>query len=127
MLPLRTLVLSYNPSNPRNPSNPTAFRLMQGGEEVRATSIPAEIGVFGQATQAFAFECVAPGTYALAIAKVAHAPITVQTVFVGDKDVDITQDSRPKVRLMELLQRVAFAPVALFREQLGTTLAITIQ
>ena len=85
-----------------NPGNPATIRLMQGGEEKYRTAISGTQG-FGQAHKAFGFNGVAPGAYSLVVTKPGHTSFTVQTVVVGDEDVDLTQDSRPETRLMELL------------------------
>ena len=85
-----------------NPGNSTSVRLMQGGEEVYATAIPAETGQYDQHTQDFTFFDVAPGEYSLVVTKPAHVSFTVQTVLIGDEDVDLADDIRPEVRLMAL-------------------------
>ena len=85
-----------------NPGNPTTVRLMQGGEEMYAATIPTEIGGYGQATQDFTIWGVVPGAYSLVVTKPGHTSFAVQTVVVGDEDVDLADDSRPEVRLMTL-------------------------
>ena len=84
-----------------NPGNPTTIRLMQGGIEKHAAMIAAEPSI-GQQTQGFAFDGVAPGAYSLIVTKPGHTSFTVQTVVVGDEDVDLTRDSRPEVSLITL-------------------------
>jgi hypothetical protein len=84
-----------------NPKNPATIRLMQGGAEAYSTTIEPEPG-FDLAEQEFVFGGVLPGTYSLVVTKDCHLPFTVQTVVVGEEDVDLTQDSRPQVRSMLL-------------------------
>ena len=91
------LVKSYNPGSD------VTLKLLQGGEVKYSTAVVAPEADFGPATQPFRFENVQPGTYALVITKPAHTSFTVQTVAVGDEDVDLTRDSRGAVQLMTLL------------------------
>ena len=86
-----------------DPKNETIVELMQGGEVKYTTLIPAETSGIGQQTQTFEFsEGVAPGTYTLIITKPGHTSFTVQTIVVGEEDLDLTQDSREAVSLMTL-------------------------
>ena len=57
----------------------------------------------GQITQDFTFTDVDPGIYTLLITKKAHTSFIVQTIVVGEDDLDLTQDNRETVRLMTLL------------------------
>ena len=85
-----------------NPRNPTTVRLMDGDAEMYVATI-ASIPSSEQIEQSFTFENVAPGNYTLVVTKPSHTSYTVQTIEVGNEDVDLTQDSRPAVRLMTLL------------------------
>jgi hypothetical protein len=89
-------VISYNPGAA------TTLKLMQGETEIGEATIAPAAGS-GQAEQAFAFEDVAPGTYALVVAKPGHTKYTVQNIAVGDADVDLAQDPRPGAALIALL------------------------
>ena len=84
-----------------NPNNETTIRLMQGNAEKYRTVIGATSGS-GQVEQTFAFSSVTPGTYSLIVTKSCHTNYTVQTITVGSGDVDLTMESRPGVRLMNL-------------------------
>jgi SagB-type dehydrogenase family enzyme len=89
------LVKSYNPQHPVN--------LKLQGENIFYThTIYKEESGSGLREQPFAFEGVEPGTYTLLITKDAHTSFTVRNIVVADKDVDLTQDARPEVRLMTL-------------------------
>ena len=84
-----------------NPKNSTTVQLLQNGAVQYETIMPAATGV-EQVEQPFTFHNVNPGTYSLVITKPGHTKFTVQTVVVGEQDLDLTQDSRPDVRLMTL-------------------------
>ena len=88
-------VRSYNPNNLIN------IQLMQDGKEIYEIAIPAELGS-GQQIQEFVFPSVTPGIYSLIITKLGHATFTVQTIVVGNDDVDLTKDSRVAVQCMTL-------------------------
>ena len=45
---------------------------------------------------------MAPGEYSLVVTKSGHTSFTVQTVVVGDEDVDLADDNLPEARLMAL-------------------------
>ena len=90
-----------------NPSNPVALKLMRGDVEEYSAFI-ASLSEYSQSgydryIQSFAFENVEPGMYSLVITKPGHTSFTVQTVIVGNEDLDLTQDSRPAVQCMNLL------------------------
>jgi hypothetical protein len=74
---------------------------LSDGIEKYKTTISATIGS-GQIEQVFTLEDVEPGTYTIVIEKAVHTRFSVLNVVVGDKDVDLSQDSRILVRLMTL-------------------------
>ena len=74
---------------------------MQEGAAKYETTIPTADGS-GQIEQAFTFTGVSPGTYSLLITKPGHTDLMVQTLIIGDEDVDLNKDSRPDVQLMTL-------------------------
>ena len=84
-----------------NPKNETTIQLIQSDDVSFQIKIPPDEG-FGQVKQEFSFENVAPGIYTLIISKLVHTKFIVQTIIVGDKDVDLIEDSRQEVRLMNL-------------------------
>jgi len=84
-----------------NPGHITILDLMRDGE-VMYTAVIDEAPGIGQVTQDFIFTGVLPGEYSLVITKEAHTSFTVQTVAIGEKDLDLTQDPRPEVRLITL-------------------------
>jgi M6 family metalloprotease-like protein len=83
------------------PNNPTTIRLIQNEEVIYETTISSTDG-YGKKDQEFSFEYVVPGTYSLVVTKAVHPKFTVQTVVVGNEDLDLTKDSRPEVQLMAL-------------------------
>jgi hypothetical protein len=85
-----------------NPRNAATIQLTQNGVVVCSTLTQTWEG-YDQADQAFEFEGVEAGTYTLVITKPGHTSFTVQSITVGDGDVDLTKDSRPEVCLMTLL------------------------
>jgi len=84
-----------------NPKVRAIIRLMQG-DYVMDTVITEYMPGSGQVEQPFKFTDVEPGTYEIFIEKKAHATFTVQSIIVVNKDIDLTQDNRPEVRLMTL-------------------------
>ncbi|MDR2713637.1 MAG: dockerin type I domain-containing protein [Clostridiales bacterium] len=84
-----------------NPKNSITVYLRQDGVDAYNTTIAAP-GGWGQVEQGFRFEGVDPGKYDLVIVKDIHTTFTVRNLVVGDKDLDLTQNSRPEVRLMNL-------------------------
>jgi pimeloyl-ACP methyl ester carboxylesterase len=89
------MIRSYNPNTPTN------IRLLKDREVAYEISVADESG-YGQLEQSFSFKGVVPGTYSLVISKVAHTTFTVQTVVVGDEDLDLIDHSRPEVWPMTL-------------------------
>jgi M6 family metalloprotease-like protein len=88
------LVKTYNPTKPTN-------LVLQGTNNTYPATIAGESGA-GQREQGFNFSGVEPGTYTLIITKDAHTKFTVHNIVVAGRDVDLTQDGRPDVRLMTL-------------------------
>ena len=84
-----------------NPNNATTLVLTQGGVEKYRTTIGSAAGS-GLTTQTFTFTGIAPGTYTLVVNKLGHTSFTVRNIVVGASNVDLTQDTRPDVRLMTL-------------------------
>ena len=84
-----------------NPGYSATVKLIQGDKEIDRIDIPVELGS-GQRNQNFEFKEVASGTYSLVITKDGHTKFTVQSIIIEDKNVDLTEDSRPEVRLMTL-------------------------
>ena len=44
-----------------------------------------------------------PGTYSIVVTKATHTNFTVKSIIVGDRDVDLADDSRVAVKIMTLL------------------------
>ena len=84
-----------------NPKAVTTIHLIQDGKTVDTVYINDSSGV-GMREQSFTFENIAPGTYDLVITKEGHTSFTVQKVVVDNQNVDLTQDTRPEVRMMTL-------------------------
>ena len=84
-----------------NPKIPTTIQLMQNNVEMYKTTIAATTGS-SHVEQTFSLEGVVPGTYTLVVTKPTHTPFTVQTIVVGEQNVDLTQDARPEVKQMIL-------------------------
>ena len=84
-----------------NPKNSITAYLMQEGKEAHKTTIDGTPG-WGLVDQSVRFENVDPGTYSLVINKDVHTNFTVMSVVVGNKDLDLTKDSRPEVQVMTL-------------------------
>jgi uncharacterized repeat protein (TIGR02543 family) len=87
-------IRSYNPTNPTN--------LCLQGEDIAYTITIQEEPGSGQWEQGFTFSSVEPGTYTLLITKAAHTGFTVRNIVVKNADIDLTQNSRPELRLMTL-------------------------
>ncbi|MCL1872626.1 MAG: right-handed parallel beta-helix repeat-containing protein [Clostridiales bacterium] len=83
------------------PLNSAIIRLMQGDVVKYELTVKEEPG-YGQVDRTFTFPAIEPDTYSLVIKKPAHTSFTVQSVIVGNTDLDLTADSRPEVRLMSL-------------------------
>ena len=96
LVTVRGKVRSYNPGSP------TTVKLISANKESTHIIEAKEIG-FGQETQDFVFDDVAPGTYSLVITKDGHTSFTVEHIFVTDDDeVDLADDDRPEARVMTL-------------------------
>ena len=91
------IIQSYNPKN-----QITLTLLLPDGQEKYKTSLPSYNGQ-GQVEQNFAIPDVEPGTYTLKITKPAHTSYTINNIVVADKDVDLTLDPRPQVKLISML------------------------
>ena len=85
-----------------NPSNATTITLIRSSDGKTYTASIASEADSGQKTQDFIIDDVESGTYTLVITKDAHTKFTVQSIIVGDNNVDLTEDARPEVRLMTL-------------------------
>ncbi|MCL1873768.1 MAG: dockerin type I domain-containing protein [Clostridiales bacterium] len=84
-----------------DPNNSTIICLRQDNEE-RYTITLNGTGGYSQIEQEFCFEGVDPGRYDLVITKDAHTKFTVQNLKVDNNDLDLSEDSRPEVKLMIL-------------------------
>ena len=84
-----------------NPGKPITIELWQDEKPIYGATIKATEG-YGPVEQPFSFRYLAPGNYRMVISKAVHSKFTVQSIVVGDKDLDLTEDSRPEVRMMTL-------------------------
>jgi hypothetical protein len=85
-----------------NPQNEIIVQLMQGGNEMYRTIIPAGFGS-GLVEQRFMFLNVNPGFYTIVVTKNVHAPFTIGRIaVVEDAAVNLERDSREGVRAITL-------------------------
>ena len=85
-----------------NPGKETTIRLYQEGQESYHTIIP-RVQSTGQIEQDFTIENILPGEYTLEVTKSAHTKYIIEDITIEDDDLDLTQNSHPGVRLMELI------------------------
>jgi hypothetical protein len=84
-----------------NPGSKVTIQLLQDEQVVHETSVVGS-GTANPVELDFCFDNVFPGEYTLVLSKAVHTQFVVRSIIVESKDVDLTLDGRPEVRLMRL-------------------------